>query len=65
MASEHALEIVVRRHVFTSERPFRAVLDGIFGGISQPDIGQLPTTTQPHPRSPNGSTTRCSASCAR
>jgi uncharacterized protein (DUF302 family) len=41
MASEHALEIAVRRHVFTSERPFPAVLDGIFGGISQPDIEQL------------------------
>jgi len=41
MASEHVLEIVVRRHLFTSERPFPAVLDGIFGGISQPDIGQL------------------------
>jgi hypothetical protein len=41
MASEHVREIVVRRHFFTSERPFPAVLDGIFGGISQPDIGQL------------------------
>jgi uncharacterized protein (DUF302 family) len=41
MASEQVLEVVVRRHVFTSERPFPAVLDGIFGGISQPDIGQL------------------------
>jgi hypothetical protein len=29
-----------RRHVFTSERPFPAVPDGIFSGISQPDIGQ-------------------------
>jgi uncharacterized protein (DUF302 family) len=41
MASEQVLEVVVRRHVFASERPFPAVLDGIFGGISQPDIGQL------------------------
>ena len=41
MASERVLEVVVRRHVFTSERPFPAVLDGIFSGISQPDIGQL------------------------
>jgi hypothetical protein len=41
MASEQVLEIVVRRHVFTSEQPFPAVLDGIFSGISQPDIGQL------------------------
>ena len=41
MASERVLEVVVRRHVFTSERPFPAVLDGIFSGISQPDIGAL------------------------
>ena len=41
MASEHVLEVVVRRHVFDSERPFPVVLDGIFGGISQPDIDQL------------------------
>jgi hypothetical protein len=31
----------MRRYIFDSERPFAAVLDGIFGGISQPDIGQL------------------------
>jgi hypothetical protein len=31
----------VRRHVLTSERPFQVVLDGIFGGISQPGIGAL------------------------
>jgi uncharacterized protein (DUF302 family) len=41
MASERVLEVVVRRHVFTSNQPFSAVLDGIFSGISQPDIGQL------------------------
>ena len=41
MASEQVLEIAVRRHVFTSSQPFPAVLDGIFDGISQPDIGQL------------------------
>jgi uncharacterized protein (DUF302 family) len=41
MASEQVREVVLRRHVFTSELPFPAVLDGIFGGISQPDIGQL------------------------
>jgi len=35
------LDIPVRRHVLTSERPFQVVLDGIFGGISQPDIGAL------------------------
>jgi hypothetical protein len=41
MASEQVIEVAVRRHVFHSERPFPAVLDGIFGGISQPDIDQL------------------------
>ena len=41
MASEQVLDVVVRRHVFDSERPFQAVLDGIFGGIARPDIGPL------------------------
>jgi hypothetical protein len=41
MASEQVLDVVVHRHIFTSERPFSAVLDGIFDGISQPDIGAL------------------------
>ncbi len=41
MPSEYVLEVLVRRHVFDSERPFSQVLDGIFGGISQPDIGML------------------------
>jgi hypothetical protein len=41
MASEQVLEIAIRRYIFTSSQPFPAVLDGIFGGISQPDIGQL------------------------
>ena len=41
MASEEVLDIPVRRHVLTSERPFPVVLDGIYGGISQPDIGAL------------------------
>ena len=31
----------MRRRIFDSERPFASVLDGIFGGISRPDIGQL------------------------
>ena len=31
----------MRRHVFDSELPFSDVLEGIFGGISQPDIEQL------------------------
>ena len=41
MASEQVLEVPVRRHVFHSERPFSQVLDGIYGGIGQPDIGEL------------------------
>jgi hypothetical protein len=41
MASERVLEVLVRRHVFDSERPFSSVLEGIFGGITQPDIGLL------------------------
>jgi hypothetical protein len=41
VASEQLLDIPVRRHVLTSERPFQDVLDGIYGGISQPDIGAL------------------------
>ena len=41
MASEQVLDIPVRRHVLTSERPFQVVLDGVYGGISQPDIGAL------------------------
>jgi hypothetical protein len=41
MASEQVLDVAVRRHIFTSERPFQVVLDGIFGGISQPDTGAL------------------------
>ena len=31
----------MRRHVFTSERPFAEIMDGIYGGVSQPDIGSL------------------------
>jgi len=41
MASEQVLDVSMRRHVFDSERPFSTVLDGIFDGISQPDIGLL------------------------
>ncbi len=41
MASEQALDVPVRRHVLTSDRPFQEVLDDIYGGISQPDIGAL------------------------
>ena len=41
MGSEQVLDVAMRRHILNSERPFPAVLDGIFGGISQPDIGAL------------------------
>jgi hypothetical protein len=41
VASEQVLDVPVRRHVLTSERPFQVVLDGIYTGISQPDIGAL------------------------
>jgi hypothetical protein len=41
MASEEVVEVTVRRYVLTGSQPFSAVLDGIFSGISQPDIGQL------------------------
>ena len=41
MASEQVFEVMVRRHVFNAERPFSSVLDGIFGGITRPDIGLL------------------------
>ena len=41
MTSEQLLDVVVRRHVFDSDRPFSAVLAGIFAGVSQPDIEML------------------------
>jgi Domain of unknown function DUF302 len=41
MASEQVRQIPVRRHVINTEQPFSSVLEGIFGGISQPDIGLL------------------------
>ena len=41
MAAEHVREVPVRRHVFDTDRSFSDVLDGIYGGISQPDIGAL------------------------
>ena len=46
MASEQVREVVVRRHVFTSELPFATVLDGIYGGISQPDIGSCSASSR-------------------
>ncbi len=41
MASVHVLDVLMRRHVFDSERPFPDVLNGIFTGISRPDIELL------------------------
>jgi hypothetical protein len=41
LAAEDVLEVRVRRHVFTSARPFTEIMDGIYGGVSQPDIGSL------------------------
>jgi hypothetical protein len=41
VASEQLLDIPVCRHALINERPFQDVLDGIYGGISQPDIGAL------------------------
>jgi uncharacterized protein YidB (DUF937 family) len=41
MASENVLEVSLRRHVVETDRPFATVLDGIFGGISRPDIDAL------------------------
>ena len=41
MASEQVLDVALRRHTLTSDRPFQAVLNGIYAGISQPDIGAL------------------------
>ena len=41
LAAEDVLEVRVRRHVFTSERPFAQIMDGVDGGISEPDIGSL------------------------
>jgi hypothetical protein len=41
VASEQVLDIPVRHHVLTSERPFQVVLDGIYTGISQPDLAAL------------------------
>jgi uncharacterized protein (DUF302 family) len=39
--SEKVIEVLVRRHVLESERSFSSVLEGIFSGITQPDISQL------------------------
>jgi Domain of unknown function DUF302 len=41
MGSERVLDVMVRRHVLDTDRPIARVIDGIFSGISQPDITQL------------------------
>jgi hypothetical protein len=41
MATERVLDVLMRRYVFETDQPFAAVLDGIFRGVSQPDIAQL------------------------
>ena len=41
MASEQVLDVLIRRHIINSDRPFSSVLDGIFVGITRPDIGPL------------------------
>ncbi len=41
MVSEQVLDVLVRRHVIKSGRPFSSVLHGIFDGITRPDVGSL------------------------
>jgi hypothetical protein len=41
MPSERVLAVAVSRHIIDAQRPFSEVLDGIFGGISRPDIAEL------------------------
>ena len=41
MATEQVTEIAVQRHSIESDRPFESVMDGIFDGISRPDIRSL------------------------
>jgi hypothetical protein len=41
VAAEQVLEIPIRRHIIESERLFDSVLNGIFDGISRPDIRSL------------------------
>lgn len=41
MVRERVLEFPVRRHVIDTKLPFSVVLDGIYAGISQPDIEEL------------------------
>lgn len=41
MGTEQVLDVQVRRHVLDTDRPFADVLEGIYGGISRPDIAKL------------------------
>ncbi|GAA4622637.1 hypothetical protein GCM10023196_015630 [Actinoallomurus vinaceus] len=41
LGREQVQTVLVRRHVLETNRPFSDVLDGIYGGISRPDIGRL------------------------
>jgi hypothetical protein len=41
MATERVLDVLMHRHVLETDRPFADVLQGIFSGITQPDITQL------------------------
>jgi hypothetical protein len=41
MAAENVVQVLVRRHIIDSELPFSSVLEGIYAGISQPDITAL------------------------
>jgi hypothetical protein len=46
MPSERVLAVAVSRHIIDAQRPFSEVLDGIFGGISRPDIAELFASSQ-------------------
>jgi hypothetical protein len=41
MQAEHVLVVAVKRHILDTDRSFDAVLNGIYEGISQPDIAAL------------------------
>lgn len=41
MATARVVDVAVRRHVFTTDKPFADAMDGIFNGISRPDIEKM------------------------
>jgi uncharacterized protein (DUF302 family) len=41
MTSETVVAVVLQRHIMHVDRPFQQVLDGIFSGITRPDMNQL------------------------